>query len=133
VYRSFGYCIDPIAVLETAEGRSAIANGRHVRVYGTRDRKPLDNPDRAKIVLSAFMSRPDDPVLEYSDIAFRVALSDHADFYGTIDYVAATGAKYVVTDNTRGGNAVSLALEIQQRLGIIARPSSNQGTREWGS
>jgi hypothetical protein len=64
------------------------------------------------------MSRPDDPVLEYSEIAYRVALSDHADF-GTLQYVSETGAQFVVTDNTRGGNALALALEIQRQLGIL--------------
>jgi putative mRNA 3-end processing factor len=56
-----------------------------------------------------------DPVLEYSDRAYRVALSNHADFLGTLDYVLATRAKYVVTDNTRG-RGVELAQAISERL-----------------
>lgn len=132
VYQEYGYCIDDILLNNSIDGRAALANGRHIRIHGTRDRKPLDVGNRSKVVLSAFMSRPDDPVLSYSDTAYRVALSDHADFYGTLDYITATGAKYVITDNTRGGNAVSLALEIQSRLGIKARPSTNLASREWG-
>jgi hypothetical protein len=73
------------------------------------------------------MSRRDDPVLEYSDTAYRVALSDHADFEGTLEYISATGAKAVVTDNTRGGNAIALALEIQRpaRVKHFETPSIN--------
>lgn len=133
VYRDYGYCIDEILSPESADGKAAIAGGRYIRIHGTRDKKPLDRADHSKIVLSAFMSRPDDPILEYSDTAYRVALSDHADFEGTLAYVEATGAKFVVTDNTRCGNAVALALAIQHHLGIPARPSSNLGSREWGA
>jgi putative mRNA 3-end processing factor len=133
VYRSFGCCIDKVLGSDMPDGRAALGNGRHIRIHSTRDRKPHDRADRSKIVLSAFMSRRDDPVLEYSESAYRVALSDHADFDGTLDYIKATGARAVVTDNTRGGNAISLALEIQRQLNIPARPSSNLSSREWGA
>ena len=62
-----------------------------------------------------------------------MALSDHTDFNGTLEHIAATGAKHVVTDNTRRGRAVELALAISRRLGIEARPSSNLESLEWGS
>jgi putative mRNA 3-end processing factor len=132
VYRNFGYCLSPILRVDSAEGIEARRSGNHIRVYTTKDRKPVDSPAGTRIVLSAFMSSMDSPILEYSSQSFQVALTDHADFDGTVDYVAASGAKYVVTDNTRGGQAVSLALELQSRLGIQARPSSNRSTREWG-
>lgn len=133
VYRQFGYCIEDILALDSDEGKAALVNGRHIRIHGKHDRKPLECGNRSRVVLSAFMSRPDDPVLEYSEVAYRVALSDHADFDGTLQYVSETGAKFVVTDNTRGGNAVALALEIQRQLSIPARPSSNFRSREWGA
>ena len=74
----------------------------------------------------------DKPVYEYSERSFAVALSNHADFHGTIEYVKATEAQVVITDNTRGGKAVELAMEIQRRLNICAKPSSNFLSREWG-
>jgi len=77
------------------------------------------------------MARPDDPILEYSDCSFGVALSNHADFVGTLEYIRATKAKYVVTDNTRG-HAAELALEVTARPGIPARPSTTTYSREWG-
>ena len=81
--------------------------------------------------LSAFMNKTTDPVMEYSDRGYSVALSGHADFNGTLEYILATGTKYVVTDNTRG-HGVELALAIKHRLGIDARPSSNLESHEWG-
>ena len=132
VYRDFGYCLSPMIRFDTPEGAEARRGGNHIRVYTGKDRKPVDSPVGTRIVLSAFMSNFNSPVTEYSPQSFLVALSDHADFNGTLDYVAATGAKFVVTDNTRGGQAISLAQELKRRLGIEARPSTNRTTREWG-
>jgi len=49
----------------------------------------------------------------------------------TLDYIQATKAKYVVTDNTCA-HAAGLALEVTRRLGIPARPSTTIYFREWG-
>ena len=132
VYRSFGYAIGDIVQADSTEGAAAVRGGRFVRFFGTGDQRPTDTEGTSVIKLTAYFSRPDEPVVEYSERSFGVALSNHADFDGTLEYVRATGAKLVVTDNTRGGKGVELALEIRQRLGIEARPSSNFQTREWG-
>lgn len=52
------------------------------------------------ITLSAYMSNPVDPILEYTSRSYRVAMSNHADFEGTLEYVKASGAKFVVTDSS---------------------------------
>ena len=65
-------------------------------------------------------------------LSAAVALSNHADFSGTLEYIRATGARYVVTDNTRGGHAAELAQEVTRQLGIPARPSTVAWSREWG-
>ena len=78
------------------------------------------------------MTDPRDPVLEFSEHAYRVALSAHADFEGTLEYVRANGATEVVTDNSRGGHGVELAIALKARLGIEARPSSQAVSRCWG-
>ncbi len=131
VYQEFGYPVGPLLPSKSEEGTAALLTDRFVRFYGTGDQWPADVVQGATVKLSAFFSRPDDPVTEYSDRAFGVALSNHADFQGTLDFVKETGATFVVTDNTRG-TAVDLAMEIRNRLGIEARPSSNFETREWG-
>lgn len=131
VYQKFGSAIGTVVALRSLEARDAIASRRYIRLYSKGDRIPVELTEGARITLSAFMARRDDPVLEYSDRAYRVALSNHADFLGTLEYVRATGAKYVVTDNTRT-HGVELAEAIQDRLGVEARPSSNFHSHEWG-
>lgn len=131
VYREHGYAIGGICLFKSDEGRSHLKSGRFIRFYGTGDEFPIQISKGSTITLSAYMSRPDDPVMEYSDCSFSVALSNHADFLGTLDYIKATKAKYVVTDNTRG-HAAELALEVTRRLGIPARPSTTTYSREWG-
>jgi putative mRNA 3-end processing factor len=51
---------------------------------------------------------------------FVLALSDHSDFNGLLQYVAESKPKFVITDNFRTGDAEILAREIQKRLGIKA-------------
>jgi putative mRNA 3-end processing factor len=53
---------------------------------------------------------------------YLVALSDHSDFDELLTYVEESHPKFVVTDNYRVGDAVTLAREIQKRLGIQASP-----------
>ena len=55
-----------------------------------------------------------------------VALSDHSDFDGLIEYVRRCNPKRVVTDNFRVSHGVTLAREIRKRLGIpaIAMPKN---------
>jgi len=52
---------------------------------------------------------------------YILALSDHSDFNGLLQYVRQSGPKVVITDNFRIGDAEVLAKEIRQRLGIEAR------------
>ncbi len=132
VYRESGYTIAPLINLGSAQARDILKSNRHIRVYGTGDDAPSDIGNGTKITLSAFFTRPDDPIVEYSDRAFGVAMSNHADFEGTLEYVKSTNAKFVVADNTRGGKGYQLAAEIKQRLGVEARPSSSVEMRGWG-
>lgn len=132
VYQQHGYSLTKILNAETEEAKLACSEGRYIRLYGTREKPPTDNGKTTSIVLSAYMSRFGDPVVEYSEKAFCVALSDHADYIGTLEYVRATGAKKVITDNSRGGHGVDLALALKRELGIDAQPSTSQYEREWG-
>lgn len=60
------------------------------------------------------------PCRQIGDREFLVALSDHSDFDGIIDYVKRSRAKKVVTDNYRGNHGAVLAKEIHKRLGVSA-------------
>lgn len=132
VYSAHGFSIPAIISAESDEGRQVMCD-RHIRVCRPGDLQRFCQANMAQIVLSAYWTSPDDPVLEVSDNSVRVALSDHADFQGTVDYVRETGANVVITDNSRGGHAVELALELRRLLGVDARPSGQVRTREWGA
>ena len=133
IYIEEGYVISPIVDLDSEDGRAILAEGRYVRVFGTGDRRPVDPSAATTIKCSAFLSRGDSPFFALSDRSYSVALSDHADFNGTLAYVKATGASEVVTDNFRGTHGGQLALELRDRLGVSARPSSNDHSAGWGT
>ena len=133
VYKRYGYSLTKVYDESTEEAKVALSEGRYIRLYETRDRIPVDINEATSIVLSAYMNRLDDPVLEYSEKSYCVALTDHADYKETLEYVRASGAKKVMTDNSRSGHGVELALALRRELGIDAVPSKNQYSREWGS
>jgi putative mRNA 3-end processing factor len=60
------------------------------------------------------------PCRQISDKEHLVALSDHSDFDGLIEYVRRAKPKEVVTDNYRISHGEILAREIRKRLGIAA-------------
>ena len=60
------------------------------------------------------------PCRQIGDKEHLVALSDHSDFNGLIEYVRRCKPKRVVTDNYRVSHGVTLAREISKRLGISA-------------
>jgi putative mRNA 3-end processing factor len=59
------------------------------------------------------------PCRQIGEREHLVALSDHSDFDGLIEYVKRSGAKQVITDNYRS-NGAALAKEIRRRLGVSA-------------
>jgi putative mRNA 3-end processing factor len=131
LYRRFGYPIQELLQDDSQSAGEAMQSSRYIRFFGTGDRKPVEHAGLV-IKLSGYFTKPDEPVIEYSHRAYGVALSNHADFLGTLEYVKATGAEFVVTDNTRGGKAIDLAQAINARLNIKSVPSSNRYSREWG-
>jgi len=65
------------------------------------------------------------PCREISDREFVVALSDHSDFNGLVEYVRRSKPTVVITDNYRSGYAEALAREIHERFCIssVALPT----------
>lgn len=133
VYQQYGYHVPPTIVAGTLAARQAIAaGGRVLRVFDGKDKLPVDTSDGTSIDLSAFGMVGISPVLEYSERGFRVALSDHADFNETIEYIQATGAKHVITNNTQG-HGIELMQELRARLPHLeVRTSSNLHSKAWG-
>jgi len=60
------------------------------------------------------------PCRQIGEREHLVALSDHSDFSGLLEYVRRSKPKRVVTDNYRMSHGVTLAREISRRLGIPA-------------
>jgi len=60
------------------------------------------------------------PCKQIGEREHLVALSDHSDFDGLIEYVRRCKPKRVITDNYRVRHGVTLAREIRKRLGISA-------------
>jgi putative mRNA 3-end processing factor len=58
---------------------------------------------------------------------YVVALSDHSDFNGLLEYVRRSRPEHVITDNFRVSNGETLAKEIRKSLGIsaVALPKRN--------
>lgn len=68
------------------------------------------------------------PRRQISENEHIIALSDHADFKGLLQYVGESKPKLVITDHYRFGDAEVLARQIEKRLGIPAKalPKTNQ-------
>ncbi len=126
VYQAYGLAAGELISTDSEVGQIAMQEKSFVRLYSKGDGFQNEPMDGTSITCSAYMVPSDNPLLQYSDRAYRIALSNHADFNETLAYVKATGAKEVVTDNTRN-HGCELALAINQRLkGVFASPSSNE-------
>jgi putative mRNA 3-end processing factor len=76
------------------------------------------NPDVFRIYVSGWEF--DAPCREITKKEYVIALSDHSDFDGLIEYVRGSKPKLVITDNFRIGHAETLAKEIRKKFGIVA-------------
>ncbi len=62
------------------------------------------------------------PCKKISSKEFVIALSDHSDFDGLMEYVRLSKPQHIVTDNYRVGYAETLARQIRKRFGISVTP-----------
>lgn len=74
--------------------------------------------DSSRICVSGWEFRS--PCRQIGEREHLIALSDHSDFSGLLEYVRRSKPKRVVTDNYRVSHGVTLAKEISKRLGIPA-------------
>ena len=126
VYQNHGLATEEVFSVNSDEGKRALAERSYVRLYAKGDELKNEPARGTKIKCSAFMVDRDTPVKQFSDGNYSVALTNHADFHETLEYIAATGAKTVVTDNTRN-HGVELAMAIKARFpDVLAIPSSNR-------
>jgi putative mRNA 3-end processing factor len=81
----------------------------------TRNKVGLNN---SRICVSGWEFRS--PCKQIGEREQLIALSDHSDFNGLLEYVKLCNPKRVITDNYRVSHGVTLAKEIKKRLGIPA-------------
>ena len=130
VYQKYGYGAEVLENIDSTPGQDALKKSAYVRLYSKGDSFGNELIEGTTITCSAYMGSRDDPLLTISERAYWVALSNHADFDETLAYVEATGARMVVTDNTRS-HGIDLAIAINQRLpNIRAEPSTNSPIRD---
>ena len=119
--------------LSTPKAREVINDGRYISLIESRDRTYLESiSQNSKIFLSAFMVPPQEPVMVHANGLTRIALTDHADFRGTIELIEAIRPKYVIADGSRSGNAEALADFVKFELGIPATSRLIPTSRAWG-
>ncbi len=129
VYQAHGYAVGTLVDVDSVDGRSAKRQRSYVRLYSKGDGFRNELMEGTAVTCSAYMVEMDCPLRCFSERAYSVALSNHADFNETLEYVRATGAQIVVTDNTRN-RGVELAIAVSERLeGVEAVPSTNRAER----
>jgi putative mRNA 3-end processing factor len=131
VYEKHGTHIHAIAI-DSEEGRALLEQGHGYLAFAelTEQRQYPWIDGAAKVSLSAYMVPHDEPILAYTNGDFRVALTDHADFAGTMEFVRASGAKRVLVHPLSGTPDV-LASEIRGRLGVAAAVAVPLDISEW--
>lgn len=132
VFAKYGYCICPLLELEQPDVRRLRKEGHYIELYYIGEQVPYNREDITTINLTASWVHGIDPFVELSQSSYQIAISDHADFNETLEYIKATGAKMVLTDSTRGNKADLLAEAITKRLGINAKPAKPVLSRAWG-
>jgi putative mRNA 3-end processing factor len=134
VYREYGIEPPEGYVLGTVEAEHVLrCREKYVAFLELPERRRHPFVDQiSKITLSAFSVPGESPILDYGNGDFRIALTDHADFDGTLEFVRASGAQRVLTDSTKGGNAQALAEAIQRELGVKAEPAELLQAPHWG-
>ncbi len=127
VYQKHGIVLGRLVRINSDAGKYAIKQRSYIRLYSKGDGFGNEPIADSSIKCSAYMAThsTNTPLTKFSERSFSVALSNHADFLETLEYIQASGARTVITDNTRN-HGVDLANAINERLlGVRAWPSTN--------
>ena len=118
VCKQHGMHLGKLLLSDSGEGSEMLkSNYPCIAFYNTSSRKKIgQNSFRVYVSGWEFNS----PYREIADKEYVVALSDHSDFDGLLEYVKYSKPKLVITDNFRVYNAKTLAYEINKRFNISA-------------
>jgi putative mRNA 3-end processing factor len=119
VCEAHGMQLGCLALSTVKEGRELLdGNLPCVAFYHMNSRGSVGLVGSSRICVSGWEFHS--PCRQIGEREHLVALSDHSDFTGLIEYVRRCMPKRVVTDNYRVSHGVTLAKEISRRLGIPA-------------
>ena len=132
VYRTASYPLPRVYHADSEEGLSIIRDGRYLRLWGHGQSMSNDSLPGTGFRLTKFAAA--EAMTQESHRLYRVGLSNHAGFDGTMKYVERTGARFVLTDSTRssGQKARALAAAITRELGVDACAATPQPTLQYG-
>lgn len=131
VHRRFGFDLPAVQPSRELPPVTDLAPGVVV-VLSTGERMPGLALDATTFVLKATHNYGGEPLINVGGDTVYVGLSDHADFDETLEYVEATGARRVLTDNVRGPHGIELSIELTRRLGVDAAAGLAAPDRSWG-
>jgi len=119
VCEAHGMRLGCLALSTESEGKELLdGNLPCVAFYHMNSRRSVGLVGSSRICVSGWEFRS--PCRQIGEREHLVALSDHSDFDGLIEYVRRCKPRRVVTDNYRVSHGVTLAREIRKRLGISA-------------
>jgi len=135
VYREFKHPMPDIISDESKDALHVMRKGQYIRLWTLHGRLPNDGLYEGIVIELTKYRTTKEPVEVVAEDLYRIGFSNHADFQGTLEYVAATGAKIVVTDNLRNnknGRAEKLAKTLRVQLKVRSCVSSNTESLAWG-
>ncbi len=121
VVESYGSYIGDRLDRTCEEAREIIQKSAFVGFCSLHEKVP-ESEGSLRITLSSFRVPATKPVFKISERGYYVAITDHAYFDETIEYVRAVKPGFLIADNSRGGDAASLAAHVKLELGIDAKP-----------
>jgi putative mRNA 3-end processing factor len=127
VCQRHGMKFEPISLSSDKEGQELLNQNLPCVAFYHMNQRQHVGLRNARICVSGWEFNA--PTRQIGDREHLVALSDHSDFDGLIEYVRRTKAKHVITDNYRS-NGDTLAKELCRRLGVkaVAMPRDSPQT-----
>jgi len=121
IYQNYSINMGNILSLKDDAAQEVIKRGERHIVFHLLGRKLESLPPIHYTKIRASRWGTKESFYRTADDYYIVALSDHADFNGILEYVRESKPKLVITDNYRAGSANSLAQAIRNELHVEAK------------
>lgn len=118
VCEQHGMHIGQLILADEKEGKELLNNNSScIAFYHTNAKTKLEG-DVLRVIVSGWEFSK--PCRRTGEKEYTIALSDHSDFDGLVEYVRRSKPKLVITDSFRDGHAETFAKEICKRFAILA-------------